>query len=528
LGFGGPISGNLYVGATGYFEGDGGYLNDLGSQANLPVVVDVTLLPGGPVIKGTVKDAASSAAISGATVTLANTDCPSNLGLNNVVETQSDGTYAIDSSLFGENVLSGTCHAYLMVSATGYLGVGRSMGLSTYPVVQDLPLVSSSGPLIIGTVRDRDTSQPIANAQVIFDGSASGKTFTDANGIYQFTTDQLTSFGGGISGTLYVGATGYFQAHSGYLSDLGSQPSLPVIEDFTLLPGGAVIQGVVRDASTDAGISGALINFNASPPSLLGGGGNGMVEAAADGSYAIDSSYFNESGVTSGFNAYLMVSASGYLGASRGIGFNTYPSIQDFSLVSSSAQLIKGTVVDRNTNLPVADARVLFYGTAYGTVFTDVNGNYLITLSQLTTTAGGISGYLYVGATGYFEAPSVYVSDLGSQATLPVAQNFTLLPGGTMIKGMVKDATTGVGIGGALVMVNANPASMLTMAGGSGTVVTQANGSYAVDSSYFNESGVSSDYFYGYIAVSASGYQGTFATFGFSAWPLIDDFDLAP
>jgi len=188
--------------------------------------------------------------------------------------------------------------------------------------------------LIVGTVRDRNTGLPIANARVFFYGTAFGTVFTDANGNYVFTAGQLTSFGGGISGNLYVGATGYFEAPPVFVSDLGSQPSLPVVENITLLPGGTVIEGVVRDATTSLGISGAVVSFNRSPMStFLGGAGTESVQTKADGSYAIDSSYFNESGLTSGFFANLMVNANGYLGVSRSVSFSTYPSVQNFNLV---------------------------------------------------------------------------------------------------------------------------------------------------------------------------------------------------
>jgi hypothetical protein len=121
------------------------------------------------------------------------------------------------------------------------------------------------------------------------------------------------------------------------VSDLSTQPVLPVVADVSLLPGGAVIQGVVRDASTGLGIAGATVSFNRNPMStFLGGGVTESVQTGADGSYTVDSSYFNESGLASGFSANLMVNASGYLGASIFRSFSAYPITQDFSLVPIS------------------------------------------------------------------------------------------------------------------------------------------------------------------------------------------------
>src|SRR5207302_2175980 len=52
--------------------------------------------------------------------------------------------------------------------------------------------------LITGTVRDRATGHPIANAQVFFYGGGYGTVHTDTNGKYTFTLDQIQSFGGAL------------------------------------------------------------------------------------------------------------------------------------------------------------------------------------------------------------------------------------------------------------------------------------------------------------------------------------------
>lgn len=93
----------------------------------------------------------------------------------------------------------------------------------------------------------------------------------------------------------------------------------------------------MRDASTGLGIAGATVSFNRNPMStFLGGGVTESVQTGADGSYAIDSSYFNESGLTSGFSVNLMVNASGYLGESISRSFSGYPITQDFNLIPIS------------------------------------------------------------------------------------------------------------------------------------------------------------------------------------------------
>ena len=223
-----------------------------------------------------------------------------------------------------------------------------------------LPLNALATDLITGVVRDRNTGLPIQNARVFFYGSAYGIVFTDIYGQYTFTDSDLQLFGGALSGNLYVGTTGYFEAPPVYISDLGAQTSLPVVRDISLLPGGAMIQGTIRDASTGLGISGAQVSFERNPMCLfLGGSFTEAVQTNADGSYSIDSSFFNESGLSSGFSVSLKVNASGYLGANRSISFSDYPTMVDFSLrdlndsttlielSSFEARPLKGTVILR-------------------------------------------------------------------------------------------------------------------------------------------------------------------------------------
>ncbi|HWZ94671.1 MAG TPA: hypothetical protein VNW30_05695, partial [Opitutaceae bacterium] len=99
---------------------------------------------------------------------------------------------------------------------------------------------------------------------------------------------------------------------------------------------------------------------------------------------------------------------------------------------AQATPLMTGIVTDSGTGQPLANATVFFYGSAYGTVSTDSTGRYTFTNANLTLFGGAISGVLYVGATGYFEAVPVSVGNLGA---LPVVNNFALLAGGTLIQG---------------------------------------------------------------------------------------------
>ncbi len=156
---------------------------------------------------------------------------------------------------------------------------------------------------------------------------------TDSSGIYRFTGSDIMSFGGALSGNLYVGASGYFEAPPAAVPDLSVQSSLPVIRDFTLAPGGTVVRGTVRNSVTSAPIAGVAVSFSRNPMSTFRGGATTVaVTTAADGSYVIDSSYFNESGQSSGFSITFGLTAPGYLGASRSISFTAVPRTEDFNL----------------------------------------------------------------------------------------------------------------------------------------------------------------------------------------------------
>ena len=201
-------------------------------------------------------------------------------------------------------------------------------------------------PLMTGIVTDSGTGQPLANATVFFYGSAYGTVSTDSTGRYTFTNANLTLFGGAISGVLYVGATGYFEAVPVSVGNLGA---LPVVNNFALLAGGTLIQGVVRDSATGAGIPGATIVFHPNPMSTFRGGTAGSVQTQSDGSYSIDSSYFNQSGLTSGFSASLQVNATNYLGTSASVNFTSYPQAQDFNLIQVNQSISAVTITGPGT-----------------------------------------------------------------------------------------------------------------------------------------------------------------------------------
>jgi len=389
-------------------------------------------------------------------------------------------------------------------------------------------LLMAQQPVLQGKVTDRVTGLPIAGAGAFFYGGGYGFATTDSSGIYRFTSADIQSFGGALTGNLYVGASGYFEAPPAAVPDLGTQSILPVIRDFTLASGGTVVRGTVRNSSTGAPIAGAAVSFSRNPMSTFRGGGTTVsVSTAADGTYVIDSSNFNESGRSSGFSVNFGLTAPGYLGASRSVSFTAFPRTEDFNLTPAVSVVLQGKVTDRVTGLPIAGAGAFFYGGGYGYATTDSSGIYRFTSGDIISFGGALSGNLYMGVSGYFEAPPAVVPDLGAQSSLPVIRDFTLATGGTMVRGTVRNSSTSAPIAGAAVSFSRNPMSTFRGGGTTVSVTTAADGTYAIDSSYFNESGRSSGFSLA-LGLTAAGYLGASRSISFTAFPRTEDFNLTP
>src|SRR5688500_19403183 len=73
---------------------------------------------------------------------------------------------------------------------------------------------------------------------------------------------------------------------------------------------------------------------------FLGGATQASVQSAADGSYAIDASYFNESGRTSGFSVNLSVNDPKNIRLKATQRVTSYADFRDLRLLSSTGTLI--------------------------------------------------------------------------------------------------------------------------------------------------------------------------------------------
>jgi ASPIC and UnbV/FG-GAP-like repeat len=146
---------------------------------------------------------------------------------------------------------------------------------------------------------------------------------------------------------------------------------------------------------------------------------------------------------------------------------------------------IQGTLTDRATGVPIANARVLSNATAAPLTSTDANGSYWVTVSQLSGQSRGIL---------YFQTPGYYVSTVSYDVSAsPETLNATLVPGGTAIQGTISDANSQAGVAGAQVSFRfacyAGNDDYCSLAAAGASVTSVAGGQYSIDSSQLLETG---------------------------------------
>jgi trimeric autotransporter adhesin len=154
---------------------------------------------------------------------------------------------------------------------------------------------------------------------------------------------------------------------------------------------------------------------------------------------------------------------------------------------------LQGTVSDRSTGSPIAGVQVLLFGSLVTT--SDANGNYSVSAQQLNNNA---TGALTFQGAGYYLAVRNYTI-----TTSPTTLDATLLPGGTIVTGVVTDSATQAAIVGAFVLVC--PSTSLTWGPSCVNATTNSAGQYMVDSSQFIEA-ASNGFDVQSVSASAAGY----------------------
>ncbi len=228
----------------------------LGTALNLSICnSDCCFTCSGPAatgtVQGTVRNAANNQPISGATISVANT--------NLSTTSRSDGTYTLNNVPSGQQTLnasaSGFIPAQVPVTVVANQTATRDINLTPVPV----------GGTVQGTVRNSANNQPIPGATI----SAANTSVTTTSGNDGSYT--LANVPAGPQ-TLNASATGFTSAQV-MVTVVANQTVTQNIL-LTPLPVGGTVQGTVRNASNGQPISGATIavaNTNLSTASRTDG-----------------------------------------------------------------------------------------------------------------------------------------------------------------------------------------------------------------------------------------------------------------
>src|SRR5882724_2694946 len=420
---GNATAGTLYFQLATYFARSQTF--DLTQSAS----VSPTLLAAGTVVQGTLTDAVSGSPVPQVPITLGFfcTFEPCSIGQNTTAGqgfdhfaglTNPDGTYQFDASLFLEDkftrsIISGASALSVSNSQVpGYYSNSTAVVLmAPAPNIANLALIPIAGTTIGGIVTDRATTQPVAGVQVYLNTPTNLVTTTDANGSYSIPGSLL---GGVPGGQLIFRAAGYFASINGF----GINTQGAVLNQSLLT--GALLDGTVTDASTQAPIAGITLDINlecpffgtcltTSPPSS-----SGTITAITDlqGHYSLDISQIYEQALTATapFNAVsdlvfdgISLTGAGYL--TEGLGNFDYltpatPIHRDFALTPSTNFAVQGTITDRASGLPVIGAQIYFLNFDRPIIATtDGNGNYSVPASAFFSSS---TGQFLVRTPGYF------------------------------------------------------------------------------------------------------------------------------
>jgi uncharacterized membrane protein len=358
-------------------------------------------------IAGTVTNATSGAAISGATVTAGGiTTTTDDSGTYSIII--APGTYTVEASATGYN----TDSASVTVISGG-------------TVPQHFPLTPATPGTITGMVTDATSGAAISGAIVTAGGIT---TTTDASGTYGIIIAPGTY-------TVEASATGYNTVSASLTVISG----WTVIQYFHLTPAPGTIAGTVTDVNSAAPISGATVTA-------------GLKTTTTDtsGNYiiTIDPGPYTVTASATGYNtdsASVIVTSGGTV-------------TQDFHLTPAPGT-IAGTVTDVNSAAPISGATIK---AGLKTTTTDTSGNYIITIDPGPYT-------VIASATGYNTASSSVTVTSGGTVT----RDFALIPvGGGIILGTIKGTVTNA--------TSLAPISGATVTAGGITRTTDANGNYII------------------------------------------------
>ncbi len=399
-------------------------------------IVDATLAPAPGSLQGTVTDGNTGLPLENVNVVV--------VDHSNVIVaeafTDANGYYQIPS-LAPEN------YSVTFIKS-GYASTTLGTIISPNMITTlDVALNTNAGALR-GTVTTLDGT-PIENTsiKVFLNNVLVNMTTTDANGSYE-----INNLGPGV---YTVTATAEnFQAKT---SGATIEAHQITIVDFQLIENPGGIFGSVTDAVGNP-INGAEISIR---ENSVDGPEVAVAVTDTNGNYSV-------SNLAPG-NYVAIALANGFQSAIAGATVVANVSTEVNFTLQSNPGSIGGKITNANTGSPIQGARVEvriinINGVVIETIFTDNQGDYLATLLEP-------GNYTVVAFADGFQ--------FGSGSTLVQAGqtsivNIALLPNPGRIIGIISDATTGIGIPGALVNITLSGAFITT-------VVTDNSGSYTVE-----------------------------------------------
>lgn len=396
---------------------------------NQTTVVDISLVPIGGAISGTVTNAITSTPIPGATVYIFQ-----NSTLMATQITNGSGIYTVN------NLAPGTY--IVLVLATGFQGEVEaarvSVGMTT---ITDFALQPDPG-TISGQVTDALTSAPIQDAQIeVFkDSILVGFANSDSNGNYTIPDLAPGNY------IVVASSTNYNSQAVGAAVTSNNTTTL----NFALTKPPGTIAGRVIDGNTSNPIPGATISIFQDEVFLM------STLTDINGFYEISELAPGDYTVVAQANNYQIAVDEASVSAS-----NT--TIVNFSLNPNPGS-ISGTISDGMNG--IAGAQILvFSGSQLITSGTsDMNGEYTI-----PNLAPG-TYLVLVRATGFRAA----FSSENVMSGVTTTANFTLSPNAVTVTGQITNLCDGSPIPGALVVVTDGSTVV-------GFTLTDTNGNYTID-----------------------------------------------
>ncbi len=324
-----------------------------------------------------------------------------------------------------------------------------------------------------GVAVDGVTNQPLSGVSVVLVSNPSISTTTDSSGSFSLVNIpqgyQEISFS--LAG--YASSIVTTNVSGGSVINLGNI-GLSVIQTT------GIIKGIVTDASSGQPIGGVSITVT--------GAYNGSTATGVDGSFIFTNVIPGTVAITAYKSGYYPVSGTGTVVAGGILFFNPQLSTQPTTATTGN---ITGKVVDASTSQPITGATISISGGQ--SVTTDAQGIFM--LQGITPTTYQVS----IRATGYLSQSYQVIIAAGITTNMQTIY-LSPAPQSTTIRGIVTDATTGKGIGGANIGIN--EAGLFTQ--------TDYTGSYSISgikALIFSVTASSSGYDSQSYIVSTSGYS---------------------